>query len=79
VLDSSVWDGVASAYDSLMHLRFQAQLAPMAEGRPLDNRIPLNKMEHLDEVMLKRAFVQIETLQKKIVYDFLGGAEWPGN
>ncbi len=79
VLDSSVWEGVASAYDFLMRLRFQAQLAPMAEGRPLDNRIPLNKMEHLDEVMLKRAFVQIETLQKKIVYDFLGGAEWPGN
>ena len=79
VLDASVWDGVVSAYDVLMRLRFQTQLDRMAEDRPLDNRIALNKMEHPDKVMLKRAFVQIETLQKKIVYDFLGGAEWPGN
>jgi CBS domain-containing protein len=78
-LDASTRDNVASTYDFLMRLRFKAQLARMAEGRPLDNRIVLSKMEHLDEVMLKRAFVQIETLQKKIVYDFLGGAEWPGN
>jgi hypothetical protein len=29
--------------------------------------------------MLKQAFQQIETLQKKVGYDFLGGAEWPGH
>jgi ubiquinone/menaquinone biosynthesis C-methylase UbiE len=33
----------------------------------------------LNEAMLKQAYLQIESLQKKIGYDFLGGAEWLGH
>jgi PAS domain S-box-containing protein len=79
VLRPSACDAVSASYDFLMRLRFQAQLAGLQAGGPMDNCIVLNKIGHMDEAMLKQAFLQIESLQKKIGYDFLGGAEWPGH
>jgi PAS domain S-box-containing protein len=79
VLQPSACDAVSASYDFLMRLRFQAQLAGLQAGGPLDNCIVLNNIGHMDEAMLKQAFLQIESLQKKIGYDFLGGAEWPGH
>lgn len=72
-------DSVSASYDFLMRLRFQAQLDALREGRPLDNSIVLGKLGNMDEAMLKQAFLQIESLQRKVGYDFLGGAEWPGH
>ncbi len=79
VLQPAACDAVSASYDFLMRLRFQAQLAGIQAGGPPDNCIVLNKIGHMDEAMLKLAFLQIESLQKKIGYDFLGGAEWPGH
>jgi PAS domain S-box-containing protein len=79
VLQPSACDAVSASYDFLMRLRFQAQLAGLQAGGSMDNSIVLNKIGHMDEAMLKQAFLQIESLQKKIGYDFLGGAEWPGH
>ncbi len=79
VLQPSACDAVSASYDFLMRLRFQAQLAALQTGEPMDNCIVLNEIGHMDEAMLKQAFLQIESLQKKIGYDFLGGAEWPGH
>jgi PAS domain S-box-containing protein len=79
VLQPAACDAVSASYDFLMRLRFQAQLAGLQSGGPMDNCITLNKIGHMDEAMLKQAFLQIESLQKKIGYDFLGGAEWPGH
>jgi PAS domain S-box-containing protein len=79
VLGPSACDAVSASYDFLMRMRFQAQLAGLQAGRPLENSIALNEIGHMDEAMLKQAFLQIESLQKKIGYDFLGGAEWPGH
>ena len=79
VLQPSACDAVSASYDFLMRLRFQAQLAGLQAGGPPDNCIVLNNIGHMDEAMLKQAFLQIEALQKKIGYDFLGGAEWPGH
>jgi CBS domain-containing protein len=79
VLQPSACDAVSESYDFLMRLRFQAQLTALDAGRPMDNTILLNKMGNMDEAMLKQAFLQIESLQRKIGYDFLGGAEWPGH
>jgi PAS domain S-box-containing protein len=79
VLQHSACDAVSASYDLLMRLRFQAQLAGLQSGGPPDNCIVLNKIGTMDEAMLKQAFLQIESLQKKIGYDFLGGAEWPGH
>ena len=79
VLQPSVCDAVSASYDFLMKLRFQAQLAAHQAVGSMDNCIALNEIGHMDEAMLKQAFLQIESLQKKIGYDFLGGAEWPGH
>jgi PAS domain S-box-containing protein len=78
VLQPAACDAIAASYHFLMRLRFQAQLLRLQEGRPLDNCLALDSIKPMDEAMLKQAFVQIESLQKKIVYDFLGGAQWPG-
>jgi PAS domain S-box-containing protein len=79
VLEPAACDAVSASYDFLMRLRFQAQLAGLQDDGAMDNCIVLNKIGHMDEAMLKQAFLQIESLQKKIGYDFLGGAEWPGH
>ena len=79
VLQPSACDAVSASYDFLMRLRFQAQLNALQEGRPLDNSIVLNELGNMDEAMLTQAFLQIESLQRKVGYDFLGGAEWPGH
>jgi CBS domain-containing protein len=79
VLPPAACDAVSASYDFLMRLRFQGQLAGLQADGAMDNCIVLNKIGHMDEAMLKQAFLQIESLQKKIGYDFLGGAEWPGH
>ncbi len=79
VLQPSACDAISASYDFLMRLRFQAQLAGPQAGGPMDNCIVLDDIGHMDEAMLEQAFLQIESLQKKIGYDFLGGAEWPGH
>lgn len=79
VLQSATCDAVSASYDFLMRLRFQAQLNALRDGRPLENSIVLNELGNMDEAMLKQAFLQIESLQRKVGYDFLGGAEWPGH
>ncbi len=79
VLQASACDAVSASYDFLMRLRFQAQLAGLQAGGSMDNSIALNTIGNMDEAMLKQTFLQIESLQKKIGYDFLGGAEWPGH
>lgn len=53
-----------------MRLRFEAQLNALREERPLDNSIVLSKLGNMDEAMLKQAFLQIESLQRKVGYDF---------
>jgi PAS domain S-box-containing protein len=78
-LQPSACDAVSASYDFLMRLRFQAQLAGIRSGGAMDNCIDLDRIGHMDEAMLKQAYLQIESLQKKIGYDFLGGAEWLGH
>lgn len=78
-LEQHACDALVASYDFLMRLRFQNQLSAIQTGRKPDNNILLDKLGQMDEAMLKQAFWQIESAQKKIIYDFLGGAEWPGN
>ena len=79
VLQPATCDAVSASYDFLMRLRFQGQLNALRDGRPLENNIVLSELGNMDEAMLKQAFFQIEALQRKVGYDFLGGAEWPGH
>jgi PAS domain S-box-containing protein len=73
IILSSSRDEIAVAYDFLMELRLQTQLAALQAGRPPQNVIHPGKLGHIQRELLKQAFAQIAAVQKKVSYDFLGG------
>jgi PAS domain S-box-containing protein len=73
VILSSSRDEITAAYDFLMQLRLQNQLAAIHTGRPPQNIIHPGKLGYIQQEMLKQAFAQIAAVQKKVSYDFLGG------
>jgi PAS domain S-box-containing protein len=67
-------DEIAAAYDFLMQVRLQSQIAAIQAGRPAQNTIHPGKLGYIQQELLKQAFAQIAAVQKKVSYDFLGGA-----
>jgi CBS domain-containing protein len=67
-------DEIVAAYDFLMQLRLQTQIAAIQAGRPPQNIIQSGKLGYIQQELLKQAFAQIAAVQKKVGYDFLGGA-----
>jgi CBS domain-containing protein len=67
-------DEITAAYDFLMQLRLQNQLAAIQAGQTPQNTIHPSKLGYIQQELLKQAFAQIAAVQKKISYDFLGGA-----
>ncbi len=67
-------DEIVAAYDFLMQLRLQTQIAAIQAGRPPQNIIHPGKLGYIQQELLKQAFAQIAAVQKKVSYDFLGGA-----
>lgn len=74
VILSASRDEIVAAYDFLMQLRLQNQIAAIEAGRPPQNIIHPGKLGYIQQELLKQAFAQIAAVQKKISYDFLGGA-----
>jgi PAS domain S-box-containing protein len=68
-------DEISAAYNFLMQLRLNAQVAALQAGRPLTNIIHPGKLGYIQQELLKQAFAQIAAVQKKISYDFLGGTQ----
>jgi PAS domain S-box-containing protein len=66
-------DEITTAYDFLMQLRVQNQLAAIQTGQPPQNIIYPGKLGYIQQELLKQAFAQIAAVQKKVSYDFLGG------
>lgn len=66
-------DEIVAAYDFLMQLRLQNQLAALQAGRAPTNVIHPGKLGYIQQELLKQAFAQIAAVQKKVGYDFLGG------
>jgi CBS domain-containing protein len=66
-------DEIITAYDFLMQLRLQNQLAAIQSGRLPHNIIHPGKSGYIQQELLKQAFAQIAAVQKKVSYDFLGG------
>ncbi len=66
-------DEIVAAYDFLMQLRLQNQLAAIQNERAPQNIIHPNKLGYIQQELLKQAFAQIAAVQKKVSYDFLGG------
>ena len=73
VLTESSHEEIVAAYDFLMRLRLRHQAAAIRAGHPADNLVNYRKLSHIEEALLKQAFAQIDAVQKKISYDFLGG------
>jgi PAS domain S-box-containing protein len=73
IILSSSRDEITTAYDILMQLRLQNQLAAIQAGRPPQNIIHPGKLGYIQQELLKQAFAQIAAVQKKVSYDFLGG------
>lgn len=67
-------DEITASYDFLMRLRLQRQVNAILSGGVADNLIQPSRLGHIEEALLKQAFVQIAAVQKKISYDFLGGS-----
>jgi CBS domain-containing protein len=67
-------DEIVAAYDFLMQLRLQTQIAAIQAGRPPQNLIHPARLGYMQQESLKQAFAQIAAVQKKVSYDFLGGA-----
>jgi PAS domain S-box-containing protein len=66
-------DEIVAAYDFLMQLRLQNQIASIQAGRLPHNAIHPGKLGYIQQELLKQAFAQIAAVQKKVSYDFLGG------
>ncbi|MEM5776106.1 MAG: DUF294 nucleotidyltransferase-like domain-containing protein, partial [Anaerolineaceae bacterium] len=73
VILSSSRDEITAAYDFLMQLRLQNQLAAIQTGKPPLNIVHPGKLGYIQQELLKQAFAQIAAVQKKVSYDFLGG------
>ncbi len=73
VLHSSSRDEMVDAYNFLMQLRLQTQVAAIQAEEPPSNLFHPGKLGYSQKGLLKQAFAQISAVQKKISYDFLGG------
>ena len=66
-------DDVTAAYDFLMRLRLQHQASRIRIGATVDNVIPIKALSHADLTLLKHAFAEIDAVQRKVSFEFLGG------
>ncbi len=72
ILESSGED-IKSAYDFLVRLRLQHQVTDLASGSIPSNTINYRRLSQIDQTILNQSFAQINAVQKKISYDYLGG------
>ena len=72
VINTATFDEITEAYDYLMKLRFRHQVRMIDEGKKPDNFIDIDRLSHLDKIMLKKAFSQVTSIQKRLSYDFSG-------
>lgn len=73
ILAESSHEEIVTAYEFLMRLRLRHHLTAIDAGRPPDNLVDHRRLGGTEETLLKQAFAQIDAVQKKISYDFLGG------
>ena len=73
VLLESTHQEMQAAYEALMRLRLRHQAEAMHVGRPADNMVALSSLGHIEKAILKESFAEIEAVQHRVSYDFLGG------
>jgi signal-transduction protein with cAMP-binding, CBS, and nucleotidyltransferase domain len=62
-----------TVYDFLMQTRLQVQMSAIEHHQLVTNRVRVNQLGYMQREQLKQSLIQIEAIQKKISYDFLGG------
>ncbi len=72
VLDSTRRD-IITAYEALLRLRLWNQAMAIQNNQELSNWIAPGNLGHIEEVILKECFKEIELLQGRIQRDFFGG------
>jgi CBS domain-containing protein len=72
-LASSTRDDVTFAADQLLRWRLEHQSRQAAQGLPMDNAIDHRGFSHMQTVLLREAFEQVDIIQQKIAGEFLGG------
>ncbi|MCU0290666.1 MAG: DUF294 nucleotidyltransferase-like domain-containing protein [Thermoanaerobaculaceae bacterium] len=73
VLAHSTRDDLAFVHEHLLRVRIEHQAAQLAEGLPPDNVVDHHSLNHMQMVLLREAFGQVDIVQQKITTDFLGG------
>lgn len=73
IISSSSREDLNAAYERIMRLRLENQLTALQSGQPPLNTIHPGRLSYSQQELLKQAFAQIASIQKKISYDFLGG------
>ena len=63
-------DEISHTYDFLMGLRLETQMAAIREGMPPTSSAELSRLSHIQQELLRQAFGQIATLQRKADDDF---------
>ena len=53
---------MATAYESLMHLRLRNQAAALQAGRSPDNLVDPHTLGHIERSILKESFAEIEAV-----------------
>lgn len=74
VLLDSTYQEMLAAYESLMRLRLRHQSDAIHAGLAPNNLIDPQSLGHIEKAILKESFAELETLQHRVSYDFLGGA-----
>ncbi len=72
LLDSKRRD-IVTAYESLLRLRLWTQSFALEHNKIPDNLVDPGQLGHIEDVILRECFNEIEELQNRIQRDFLGG------
>lgn len=72
-LAASTRDDLVFVHEHLLRVRLEHQAAQIASGLPPDNAIDHHSLTHIQSVLLREAFAQIDVIQQKVSLEFLGG------
>ncbi|MCE5280035.1 MAG: DUF294 nucleotidyltransferase-like domain-containing protein [Planctomycetaceae bacterium] len=73
VIPQTTFLEMRAAYESMMRLRLRHQCDAIAAGLPVNNLIDPDALGHIERAVLKESLTEIEAVQHRVSYDFLGG------
>ncbi len=77
ILESS-YNEITNVYDFLMQMRLNNQSSAVDRNLEPGNMVTKSGLTHIETALLKNSLNQIADMQKKIIYDFMGGVNPAG-